>query len=106
MIDRTMAIALVSRAIHDHSGSTADDEMVVVEDGIIECEWGWLIPWMARGDRDLGGPPAPGIAPFLVLRETGEVKRLLGARFQESIAQAVGEADAALLLLAMRERRS
>ena len=104
MIDREMAIALVRRAIDAHSGPTADEEMVVVETRIIEGEWGWFIPWMAREDRDLGGPPAPGIAPCLVLRETGEMKWLRGGRFRESIVEALGEADAAELLLAMQKR--
>jgi hypothetical protein len=95
-VDRQQAIASVQQRIAELVGT--QEPMVVLADRVIEGEWGWYIPWMARVDAEAGNPPAPGIAPFIVLRATGEVRSLLSGAFERSVLDLLGVSAGSALL--------
>ena len=82
----------------------ATEDMVILQDRILEKEWGWYIPWMARADLEAGYPPAPGISPFIVLRATGAICHLSTGDFDRSVLNTLGKADGEALLAGLRLR--
>jgi len=88
-MNRAGAIDLVRMKITALVGDK--EPMVVLEDRIIERDWGWFVPWMARVDAEAGNPPAPGIAPFIVLRSTREIHPLFSGAFESSVLRVLGE---------------
>lgn len=87
-MDSSEAIALARAEISRICGD--DDEMTVIDGAVVERDWGWFIPWSATEDLVWGLPPAPGIAPFIVLRSSRELQMLATGAFQESVLRILG----------------
>lgn len=85
---RSEAIALARAEISRICGS--DDEMTVIEESVVERDWGWFIPWSSTEDLVLGLPPAPGIAPFIVLRSSRKLQMIATGALQESVLRILG----------------
>jgi hypothetical protein len=95
-IDREAAVLLAQDEIARICGNS--EPMTVLTTNVLEKSWGWLIPWIAVADLEASYPPAPGIAPFLILRESGELRSTSTSNFNETVLGILGEIDGIALL--------
>jgi hypothetical protein len=95
-IDRDTAVQLAQYEIARICGNV--EPMTVLHNKVLERSWGWFIPWIAVADLEANCPPAPGIAPFLILRESGELRSTSTSNFNEFVLGILGERDGTALL--------
>jgi hypothetical protein len=95
-IDRETALQMAQDEIARICGNS--EPMTVLHTKVLEKNWGWFIPWKAVADLEAGYPPAPGIAPFLILRESGELRSTSTSNFNESVLGILGDIDGIALL--------
>jgi hypothetical protein len=102
-MNRSHAISLVQAEISRICDG--DQTMTVRDKDVLERTWGWYIPWSAQEDSVANLPPAPGIQPFIVLRETSEAKMIQVAMFKESVRSILGEEIGNALLSDLAHRK-
>ncbi|HET7460243.1 MAG TPA: YrhB domain-containing protein [Longimicrobium sp.] len=89
MITREEAVESVSRRVNENY-RVPGDELVVLADRIIEKPYGWIVFYTSRRWHETDDPrhAIAGNAPFLVLRDTGEMLPIpLGRPVDDSIRE-------------------